>query len=187
MRRSVGLFAAVFLAALVGAIGFYMRGAGRSAPPAPTPPLTTTPTPSPPPTTTAPAVVAPAASPTPAPAAPVTSAPTGSAAPASLLSELGAVLEKHGYKKPIAIVDSRVSGDRLTLTMSPRFAVAAQDLTALDELVAALSASALEKGYRHLELRVQKDDGSVVPLDALVATPPARRPQPDPIDDGVRR
>lgn len=185
MRRSVGLFAAVFLAALIGAIGFYMRGAGRSAPPTPTPPLTTTP----PATTPTPAVVAPAAQPTPAPAAPVTSPPTGNAtaAPASLLSELGAVLEKHGYKKPIAIVDSQVSGDRLTLTMSPRFAVAAQDLTALDELVAALSASALEKGYRHLELRVQKDDGSVVPLDALVATPPARRPQPDPIDDGVRR
>lgn len=186
MRRSVGLFAAIFLAALVGAIGFYMYGAGRSAPPAPTPPLTTTPPP-PPPTTTAPAEVAPAASPTPAPAAPGTSVPTGSAAPAPLLGELGAVLETHGYKKPIAIVDSRGSGDRLTLTMSPRFAVAAQDLTALDELVAALSASALEKGYRHLELRVQKDDGSVVPLDALVATPPARRPQPDPIDDGVRR
>ena len=60
-------------------------------------------------------------------------------------------------------------------------------VTALDALTGRLSEHARAAGYRHLELQLQERSGRIVPVDELVQTPPARRPRPEPIDDGVRR
>ena len=86
-----------------------------------------------------------------------------------------------------AIDRAAAQRDRLTLTFNQEFRPHLGDLSALDELNAALSARVLGHGYHHLELRMVDARGRAVPLAELTATPPARRPRPEPIDDGVRR
>lgn len=136
----------------------------------------------------APARTAPVPRPEPAPlVVPVAQVPDAAAAPAPLLAELDRALPGLGVPRPARLVGALAKGDRLTLTFSPEFRSQLSDLSALDELTAALSARALTHGYRHLELRVMDARGRAVPLAELVATPAARRPRPEPIDDGVRR
>lgn len=119
-----------------------------------------------------------------APAAP----PVTATAP-SPLEEWRAALPGLGIQPPVLLL--QVQGDaarsRLVLTFNHAFHSQLQDLTALDALTGRLSEHAREAGYRHLELQLQERSGRIVPVDELVQTPPARRPRPEPIDDGVRR
>ena len=95
-----------------------------------------------------------------------------------------------GLEKPddgLLQVQGDTARSRLVLTFNHAFHSQLQDLTALDALTGRLSEHAREAGYRHLELQLQERSGRIVPVDELVQTPPARRPRPEPIDDGVRR
>lgn len=109
------------------------------------------------------------------------------AAPDALLAELNQALPRLGVPPPARLVAAAGQRDRLTLTFNQEFRPHLGDLSALDELTAALSARALTHGFHHLELRMADARGRAVPLAELTATPPARRPRPEPIDDGVRR
>lgn len=173
----------VIVVALAGAAGLALFAA-RQPPPA------------------APATTAPSAAPAPAPVeqpaplpAPVPQSaqvppgadPPDAAVPDALLAELNQALPGLGVRLPARLIAAAAQRDRLILTFNPEFRPHLDDLSALDELTAALSARALTRGYRHLELRLADVHGRAVPLAELTATPPARRPRPEPIDDGVRR
>lgn len=139
--------------------------------------------------------VAPAAAPVERPApspAPVPPTAPGAelpdaAAPDALLAELNQALPGLGVPPPARLIAAAAQRDRLTLTFNQEFRPHLGELSALDELTAALSARALTHGFHHLELRMADARGRAVPLAELTATPPARRPRPEPIDDGVRR
>lgn len=139
----------------------------------------------------APTAAAPVKRPAPSPAPVPPSAPRAelpdAAAPDALLAELNQALPVLGVPPPARLIAAAVARDRLTLTFNQEFRPQLGDLSALDELTAALSARALTHGYRHLELRMADARGRAIPLAELTATPPARRPRPEPIDDGVRR
>jgi len=132
------------------------------------------------------ALVAPPQTPTVVAAA---ASPSVTATAPSPLEEWRAALPELGIQPPVVLL--QVQGDatrsRLVLTFNHAFHSQLQDLTALDALTGRLSEHAREAGYRHLELQLQERSGRIVPIDELVQTPPARRPRPEPIDDGVRR
>lgn len=132
--------------------------------------------------------VAPPQPPTTVAAKAAASPPVTATAP-SPLEEWRAALPGLGIEPPVVLL--QVQGDaarsRLVLTFNHAFHSQLQDLTALDALTGRLSERAREAGYRHLELQLQERSGRIVPVDELVQTPPARRPRPEPIDDGVRR
>lgn len=116
--------------------------------------------------------------------------PTAAPAPAptdALIARLNPILPRLGVQPPARIVAASAKDDRLVLTFSAEFRKNLADLSALDELVGALSHRVLDDGYKHLSLRVLDARGRSVPLDELVQTPAERRPRPEPIDDGVRR
>lgn len=128
----------------------------------------------------------------PPPAAPpsqaaVPSAPGAPSAPQPLLAELNAALPGLGVTPPARLVAADARGDHLTLTFSTEFRPYLASVSALDELIAALSDRIHPHGYRHLDLLLRDEHGQTVSIDELVKTPPARRPRPEPIDDGVRR
>ena len=127
--------------------------------------------------------------PPPAVAAAAAASPPVTATEPSLLEEWRAALPELGIHPPVVLL--QVQGDaarsRLVLTFNHAFHSQLQDLTALDALTGRLSEHARAAGYRHLELQLQERSGRIVPVDELVQTPPARRPRPEPIDDGVRR
>ncbi|MFO0578748.1 MAG: hypothetical protein U1A78_32500 [Polyangia bacterium] len=119
--------------------------------------------------------------------APQPAQPAQPAAADALLARLNTLLPRLGVQPPARIVAAAAQGDRLVLTFSAGFRKNLADLSALDELVGALSHRVLDEGYKHLSVRVLDAQGRAVPLDELVETPAARRPRPEPIDDGVRR
>ncbi len=122
------------------------------------------------------------------PAATVPASPTPAPSSAqSLLGELNAALPKLGVPPPVRITEATVDNKLLILTFSAEFRAHLTDLSALDELTAALSSRVLARGYQNLELRVLNAQGRSQSVAELTATPPARRPRPEPIDDGVRR
>lgn len=129
----------------------------------------------------------------PPPTAPQPTQPSQPAQPSrpsgtdALIARLNTLLPGLGVQPPARIVAAGAQGDRLVLTFSAGFRKDLSDLSALDELVGALSHRVLDEGYKHLSLRVLDAQGRGVPLDDLVQTPAARRPRPEPIDDGVRR
>ncbi len=130
-------------------------------------------------------------------AAPPGAPPAGAKAPepprappdpsAALLAELNAALPGLGVKPPAQLTAAVTRGDHLTLTFSHEFQPYLASLSALDELTAALSGRVHGHGYRHLDLLMLDTHGQAVSIDELVKTPPAQRPRPEPIDDGVRR
>lgn len=125
----------------------------------------------------------PSAAPAPA-AAPAPQAPL----PASeVLVRINAALPRLGVKPPMRAVDAVARGDRLLLTMNAPFRAFLRDASATDELVGALADLLHEPGYNHLELRYLDERGQSHSIDDVLATPPDRRPRPEPIDDGVRR
>lgn len=106
---------------------------------------------------------------------------------AALVAELNAALPGLGVKPPAQLTAAVRRGDHLTLTFSQEFQPYLASLSALDELIAALSDRVHGHGYRHLDLLMLDKHGQAVSIDELVKTPPAQRPRPEPIDDGVRR
>lgn len=175
----------VIVVALAGAAGLALFAARQPPPVAPAtgaPPAAPAPAPAP---AEQPAPL-PAPIPQSAPVPPVAD-PPDAAAPDALLAELNQALPGLGVRLPARLIAAAARRDRLVLTFNPEFRPHLDDLSALDELTAALSARALTRGYRHLELRLADAHGRAVPLAELTATPPARRPRPEPIDDGVRR
>lgn len=123
----------------------------------------------------------------PQPTAPQPAQPSQAPGTDALIARLNTLLPGLGVQPPARIVAAGAQGDRLVLTFSAGFRKNLSDLSALDELVGALSHRVLDEGYKHLSLRVLDAQGRAVPLDELVQTPAARRPRPEPIDDGVRR
>lgn len=141
-----------------------------------------------------PAATAPAPAPVPTPT-PTVDPPTP-AAPAApptldLAAQLNAELPALGLPKTARIVETRVEGERLTLIFDGALRASLGDVSALDGWIEALSQRAAKLGHRQLGLLVRTAlaNGATrdVTIDSLVATPPAARPRPEPIDDGVRR
>lgn len=129
-----------------------------------------------------------APAPRPAQDAPVAASPAAAQSQeAELLRELNAALPRLGVKPPARLVAAAAHGDHLTLTFSSEFRPYLTSVSALDELTAMLSGRIHPHGYRHLNLLLRDERGRAVSIDDLVQTPPARRPRPEPIDDGVRR
>lgn len=130
-----------------------------------------------------------------APTAPPTSQPEPKPEPprppqdpsAALLAELNAALPSLGVQPPAQMTAAAMRGDHLTLTFNHDFRPYLASVSALDELIAALSGRVHAHGYRHLDLLMLDARGQAVSIDELVKTPPAQRPRPEPIDDGVRR
>lgn len=106
---------------------------------------------------------------------------------AALLAELNAALPGLGVRPPAHLTAAATRGDHLTLTFNREFQPYLASVSALDELIAALSGRVHAHGYRHLDLLMLDVHGQAVSIDELVKTPPAQRPRPEPIDDGVRR
>ncbi len=104
-----------------------------------------------------------------------------------LLTELNAALPKLGVPPPARLTAATVENNLLVLTFNTEFRSHLSDLSALDELTAALSSRTLAHGYRNLDLRMADVRGRTRSLAELTTTLPARRPRPEPIDDGVRR
>ena len=180
-RVRLAVAVGVIVVALAGVAGWVLFGARSQTPAAP---ATAAPPPAPAPVERPVPTRAPV--PTHAPVPPAAE-PPDAAAPDALLAELNQALPGLGVPPPARLIAAAAQRDRLTLTFNQEFKPQLGDLSALDELTAALSARALLHGYRHLELRMADARGRAVPLAELTATPPARRPRPEPIDDGVRR
>ena len=179
-RASLVVAIGVIVFLLAGAAGLVLFAEHRQTPAAPV-------TAAPPVAPAAAPVERPAPSPAPVPpTAPGAELPDA-AAPDALLAELNQALPGLGVPPPARLIAAAAQRDRLTLTFNQEFRPHLGELSALDELTAALSARALTHGFHHLELRMADARGRAVPLAELTATPPARRPRPEPIDDGVRR
>jgi hypothetical protein len=104
-----------------------------------------------------------------------------------ILTELNAALPQLGVSPPARLIAIAVEKDLLVLTFNAEFRSHLDDLSALDELTAALSGRAQTHGYLNVDLRMVDSRGRTRSLAELTVTPPARRPRPEPIDDGVRR
>ena len=88
---------------------------------------------------------------------------------------------------PAHLTAATVESNLLVLTFNAEFRPYLAELSALDELTAALAGRAQAHGYRNLDVRVMDSRGRARSTAELTLTPPARRPRPEPIDDGVRR
>lgn len=104
-----------------------------------------------------------------------------------MLAQINAALPRLGVRPPIRAAQASARGDRLILTFSAELRGFLDDATATDELVGALVDLLHDHGYRHLEVRYLDEHGQSRSIDDVLATPPARRPRPEPVDDGVRR
>lgn len=109
----------------------------------------------------------------------------------SLTEQINGELVALGLPPAVRVEKAQAAADRLTLTFNSalRHSLGAGEVTALDELIEALSRRVLPLGFRHLALyvRVAEDSDRAVPIDELFRTPPSKKPLPDPIDDGVRK